>query len=913
MSLVGGEDWVAAAGKRRLERGPVWTTSAPDRQALKRAGYVVWDFARFRRSYIEPVEAVAQQRTSLDNAAAAALAQIVAHPAIALVNVPLGNFSDLRALYGFVVEPAYRNDRALLIAASRDLDELDPQQFSEPEFGYAWTLERLRHLAARYRRRSIDSNLPPLTPIEALLLDALREVGLQPHAQYGIGPYRVDFALPERGLAVEADGRGWHDAEHDRGRDARLALRGWSTLHFSGSEICRDAGGCAASVLAAYRQRPELPIYTDVSPVDVRRGLLERVLAWLKSLVGAPESDEAEAAWSAPETAPSPPSQWCEGLDAEQQAAVGAHESVVQVIAPAGSGKTRVLVARVRELVARGVPEERILCTTFNKATERELRERLHQEGVAGVAIRTFHAIGYYILKEEGVLRESVGALSYGQWRWLCKQAKDAEEDRVWIDVPEAQEAVSDYKLGQMIGPQAAASLALGAHQKTAAHIYSLYEEQLNQLKRHDYDDLICEAVALLRSDAAVRRRWQERWECLLVDEYQDIEPAMERLIQLLAAPEDCLLVVGDEDQCIYTWRRAEVERIIDLDKRYPGLQRVVLPTCYRCPADVTDAASRLIAHNKRRFPKQIRAGRAPCEASSIVIKSVKHLPEAAPEIAATLASLDLQETVVVARTSRLLRGVALACMSAGIPVRAGKRVLQPAQSERVVLAYLRLLAVPTQARGEDVDAVFRVPNRYLPNGSEHVLAGRLRAGLSFAEATVGLEAEQWRVARLAEGAELFDRLKAKGDAGALIHALRTEGGLDKHYSDRERIAHHDQVEIEALEALEAEGRGRPARGLAESVASRAKALAAMSGDDGVELTTVHGAKGREWSHVIVYGCDDDQLPHKRTLADAEAGRLEAVIEDERRLAYVALTRTKGRLDLIHTVVRRAGFFSRLA
>lgn len=883
----------------RRTRVMEWTTASQDASLLRKAGYHVLEFAQFRANFVEPVDRIDVARTSLDNAAAPALAVFAQNQAVAVLNVPVRNHWDLRALHGFIVEPAYRYDCQLLVQASADLDDLAPDTFSEPEFGYAWTLERLRYLATRYRRRSLDASRPPMTPIEEILLDALISVGLAPRLQYGVGPYRPDFAFPERLLIVEADGRGWHDAQRDRRRDVRLRQQGWEVIRFTGSEIFREASQCAEAVAKRYRSRPEAPDYSDAVVEQPSRSWLLRLLDWLKGLFALARPSATLEIQEDSQVDPLPVGTWCDDLDRSQREAVLAHEGVVQVIAPAGSGKTRVLVSRVRELVSRGVPEERILCTTFNKATEAELKARLGQVGVGEAAVRTFHSIGHFILKEEGRLRESIGSFSYAQWRRICSLAKGEEEGRVWIDAPEASEAVSNFKLGDMIDPIEAWERASSEAEKTAARIYALYEEELERSDRNDFDDLVINAVRLLRSDAAIRQKWQGKWECVLVDEYQDIEPAQELLIQLLAAPEDCLMVVGDEDQCIYTWRRAEVERIINLDKRYPGLKRAVLSTCYRCPADVVAAASQLIQNNERRFPKLIEAWR-PAKAESSFGRPARVDGQSMADcVAQSLGSCDPAETVVLARTSRLLRDVALACAAEGVAFKAPAKVLRGAESEGVALAYMRLLAEPRSATPDDVDEVFRVPNRYLPDGRERDVAKELRSGKSFADGVGRLRVEEWRRKRLAEGAELLDRLKVLSDPVALLHALRTEGGLDKHYSDKERMAAHDQVEIEVLDALESEFSGKTVSQAVAAMEARGKVLENASSDEGVELTTIHGAKGREWSRVIVYGWDQDQLPHRRGIDPSKPEQMAKFIEDERRLAYVAMTRSTDRFEVV--------------
>jgi superfamily I DNA/RNA helicase len=470
--------------------------------------------------------------------------------------------------------------------------------------------------------------------------------------------------------------------------------------------------------------------------------------------------------------APPPPSH-VSGLDPEQTAAVQAGDGVVQVIAPAGSGKTTVLIARVRELLARGTPARAILCLTFNRDACREIEARLARVGVAGVTVRSFHALGRMILQREGRLRPRLGGPSTAEWRQLARDVREAAAGRVWLDPALAGGVVSGYKLATMVTPTEAVRSADSALERAAADLYRRYEDLQAAAGRHDFDDLVAGSVALLQRDADVRRRWQARFTRVLVDEYQDTEPAQALLVGLLAAPQDSLFCVGDEDQCIYAWRRAAVERVIELDRTYPGLQRLPLVRNYRCGRRITGASRRLIGHNRRRFRKPLRAGAG--HRGKIAVHDLDDRRLAARRAANLLAAGSPGESVVLARTASLLREVALACARMGVTF--------------------------------DTTAV--------PDGD-----------------------------------------------------VRPAGAVRR-----------DALEAEDEQLLRAHRR-----------------------DDGHELATVHGAKGREWSHVIIYGADQGLFPHAQMLGDP------ASLEDERRLFYVALTRAKERLDIVCTRGRRSCF-----
>lgn len=883
-------------------RGLIWTTSPPSERDLRRDGFTVTSFRDVRTKHIEPARTATSKRLSLENAAVSLLRLLDENPQLAILGIPARTAGDLGNIYSFLVEPSFRRDVTLLLGVDRSLDQLDAARLTAPEMGYPWSLERLIYIAERYLRNERPDGLPPLTPIEVRLLTAMRDSSLTPEVQFGIGRYRVDFAFPGQRLAIEADGRAWHDAERDAARDAHLETLGWQTLRFTGSEIYRDAQGVTDRIIRALEDRADTVSYTELPP-EPRRSWWRRFVDWL--LRRNRRARTAAPLHEARQERPIP--EWKAHLDVDQRRAVDAHEGVVQVIAPAGSGKTTTMITRVQELLTRGVPANRILCTTFNRATRDELDERLKGLGISGVEVRSFHALGRTILDHEGLLRSEIGTATYGQWRRISKQAMDSVDDGVWLDAPVASELVSNYKLAQMWDPETARRRATSATQRTAAEIYTLYEDYLESADRNDFDDLILRAVRVLQRDPDVRRRWQERWECVLVDEYQDIEPAQELLIRLVAAPEDSIFAVGDEDQCIYSWRRASVERIVMLDTVYPGLYRVVLGTSYRCPATITEAARMLITNNKRRFPKEILPSPVSRTTGEIETHAAENLIEGARHVASLLQDHvnEPSGVVVLARTSRLLREVVQACVERGIKVTAPARALRATDAEETVLAYLRLASAPRAADAADIRQSFRVPNRYLPQNAESAVERSLRSGKSFAEAVNSLPiatGEDWRKPRIDEWAGLCAKLASATDAAAAVRMLRTSGGLDRHYSSVEQMSPHDQIEVEALDDLESGAAGVGLIEFVTSLESRAVALAGSTGEDAIELATIHGAKGREWDTVILFGADADQLPHFRTLYETDTDEeLEEALEDERRLAYVAITRTRLKLVVVAT------------
>lgn len=349
-------------------------------------------------------------------------------------------------------------------------------------------------------------------------------------------------------------------------------------------------------------------------------------------------------------------------LDPEQNGAVQAGDGVVQIIAPAGSGKTTVLIERVKELQKRGTAAERILCMSFNRDAKVEIGERLIRAGVVGVEVRSFHGMSLAILKAENRLRAGIGTVEDEVLEKLIEMAGAEEstpdnevEPQANISVTDARNALCDFKLAAMITSEEALAKAQNGDpsERLAARIFHLYQQELARRDLLDFDDLIAGAVALLQTDAEVRARWQNRFDRVLVDEYQDIEPSQALLVGILAAPQDSLFCVGDEDQCIYAWRRATVRRIIELDQVYPGLERHALIRNYRCGRKITDASRRLIEHNKIRFRKPLKA--AAKVKGDIVVASCSSRQEGAELVAYLISDAQRQEVAVLARTSRLL------------------------------------------------------------------------------------------------------------------------------------------------------------------------------------------------------------------------------------------------------------------
>jgi superfamily I DNA/RNA helicase len=600
--------------------------------------------------------------------------------------------------------------------------------------------------------------------------------------------------------------------------------------------------------------------------------------------------------------------------DPQQAVAVEAGEGVTQVISPAGSGKTAVLVERVRELRRRGVPADAIACLTFNRAAKDELTARLREAGVGDVAAFTFHGLAHRILVGAGALSgdTAIGAPNLAQWRRLASIAKEEATDGVWIEPADAAEALSEIKLKLLLTPERYADTALTGDDvktRTMVSLYKGYEKAQRERGAVDFDDLVLRAVLMLRSNREVREQWQTRYQQLLIDEYQDIEPAQELIVRIVAAPHDQLFCVGDEDQTLYAFRRAGVERMVCLDALYPGLQRAPLSTNYRCPARVVAASAALIAVNQVRFPKQIDPDPDRTDLGWVNLLPYIRPAEDAAEIAAQLKGEQPSEIVVLARTTNALRPLALACAERGVAISGSDKLFEPSSASLALQRHLRLALYPAEATAEQVARVCQTPNRGLARGADQTIAASLRQGQAFGAAFQGIPPPRWGRGPLNAPGELFEALAGCTDAASAVSLLRAPGGLDEWFEQSDNFGGPDRFEAEVLADAEFDADGESSAEFLAGLEDQAEALRAVRHDEGIELLTIHAAKGRQWPHVILLACDEGILPHTRAGRTTPSREAQGEgVEAERRLAYVALTRAGQRLDLHYSRNRPSRF-----
>ncbi len=546
---------------------------------------------------------------------------------------------------------------------------------------------------------------------------------------------------------------------------------------------------------------------------------------------------------------PSPLAERLARLAPDQRAAATAPPGPVLCIAPAGSGKTTTLVARVAWLVATGADPATIAAITFNARAAEELRERLAPAldplGVApdGVRVRTFHALGLEILRDAG--RPPTLVPRGRLLRRVLPEADAAARRRL-------DDAFSRLKLDLAV---TAADVARDPDPGPVARAFLACEAALAAAGAMDFDDLVAGAIRELRAAPALLDRWRARCGHLLVDEVQDVDRSQLELAVLLASPANRIFLVGDDDQSIYGWRLADVRRVLGLASRLPGLRRVDLEVNYRCPAPVLERAVRLVEHNRERFAKAIRPG--PAATGRLIVAPTPAGETGAGRLLATWPP-DGSSRAVLARTRRELLPVVAACLADGIPFRADGVAL-PLEDRRIEAIMDRAAADP----------------RPIPVAARLAAVSRPRAGAAadgeMPGAGTGPEADD-------TGPEPDGATAGPGDPEP----------------------EPPWTEAELLAALVGWAVGLPpGSDLGAAVAAARGRLASLrSPTAALVLATAHATKGLEWDHVAVLGMTAGRFPSARSLR--EAADPARALEEERRLAYVAWTRARRSLTLVY-------------
>jgi DNA helicase-2/ATP-dependent DNA helicase PcrA len=613
-------------------------------------------------------------------------------------------------------------------------------------------------------------------------------------------------------------------------------------------------------------------------------------------------------------------------LNPAQRAAVEHGDGPLLVVAGAGSGKTRVLTSRIARLIAHaGVPPSGILAVTFTNKAAGEMRARVARllgHDPAGMWIGTFHGIGARMLRLHAPLvgrtaeftiydeDDSLGVIK----RIMERRGLSAKE---WTPKAVAWEIGSAKNA--LVTPEEFASLARTPLARAAAQVYGELEGALRAANAASFDDLLVLPVRILQQHPDVRERLERRFRHVLVDEYQDTNRAQYEFVRLIAGGHGNVAVVGDDDQAIYGWRGADVRNILDFERDFPSAAVVRLEENYRSTAPILDVANVVIADNRARRGKTLRATRLGGDLP-VLLEAADDRDEA-EAVAEALQQWRASgrpwgDAAVLYRTNAQSRGFEEAMRRAAIPYRlVGAVRFYDRREIRDLIAWLRLVANP--ADDEAFRRAVAAPRRGVGDTTLELLAADARAaGVPLLEQTRRAAADPAlrSAAResLAGFVALIDRLRAAAAdtsvdrllseivvASGYEAALRAEGadGLDRLDNVRELVT-------SAAETIIDDGGEVGLRPLDHflqraTLVTTLDALAADADADAVTMMTVHTAKGLEYGMVCVSGLEDGLFPLARAFDDP------AMLEEERRLLYVAVTRAGERLVLSWAHQRR--------
>ncbi len=614
-------------------------------------------------------------------------------------------------------------------------------------------------------------------------------------------------------------------------------------------------------------------------------------------------------------------------LNPKQREAVRHLEGPLLVLAGAGSGKTRVITAKIAHLIENaGIAARHITAVTFTNKAAREMKGRvgrlLDPDAGRGLSISTFHTLGLNILRRElkaAGLRPGFSIFDEQDVEQLLSElSKKGEADKDTLR--RARWQISAWK-NDLVEPEAALNDADNDIEAFHAALYGAYQRALRVYNAVDFDDLILLPVTLLRTDPALRERWQNRIRYLLVDEYQDTNGAQYELVKLLVGVRSALTVVGDDDQSIYAWRGARPENLVRLREDFPRLHVIKLEQNYRSTGRILHAANTLIANNEHVFEKKLWSELGPGDLLRVV--NCKDEEDEAGRVVSEIihqrfnSGAPFSSFAILYRGNHQARPFEKALRTQNIPYFLSGGTSFFSRSEvKDVMGYLRLLVNP-----DDDSAFLRVintPRREIGTGTLDKLsryAGTRRCSLLGAIDEFGLDGvlPTRAVSRLREFsgwlhglARTAESAPAADSAQQLLRDLDYRDWLNQ-TSNSDKVAQRRWENVEELVAWLEKLQDNEGRG--ETLAQMVNHLALMDilerqdeedNGDRIVLMTLHGAKGLEFPHVFLVGMEEELLPHRSSIEEDN-------IAEERRLAYVGLTRAQRTLVMTCAERRRRG------
>ena len=610
-------------------------------------------------------------------------------------------------------------------------------------------------------------------------------------------------------------------------------------------------------------------------------------------------------------------------LNPPQRQAVTCVDHPCLVLAGAGSGKTGVITRKIAWLLEHGYTPAQVYAVTFTNKAAREMRDRvtrlLDSRATRGLGISTFHSLGQRILQRDAWRLGYRRGFSILDSRDVetCLEGLVISEQRDNDHLRRCRHLISRWK-NDFIAPEAALAAADDEFEQACAQLYGEYQRQLQACNSMDFDDLIMLPLRLFNEFPEVLETWQDRIRYLLVDEYQDTNTSQYELVRLICGLRRKLTVVGDDDQSIYAWRGARPENLNHLQQDFPGLEIIKLEQNYRSTSRILGAANRLIANNPHLYDKQLWS--ASGAGDLIRVFPCKNADEEASRIAVDIISRRFQENVdfsgfaILYRSNFQARIYEKALREQSIPYQvAGGKAFFEYREIKDVMAYLRLLTNP-----DDDQALLRIiniPRREIGATSIRQLAdyaAQRRRSLDVSMQELGMLESLNRRARMRIGEfiELISELRLRSEqddaltvSRALLEKIDYRAWLEETCGSPKQAETAWENVQELTSWIGNLQQSRDDSSL-QSIIAHLSLMSMLESNDesrpeeAVQLSTIHASKGLEYDHVYLAGFEEDSLPHHQS-RDAEG------IEEERRLAYVGITRAARSLTLTYAKTRQ--------
>lgn len=609
------------------------------------------------------------------------------------------------------------------------------------------------------------------------------------------------------------------------------------------------------------------------------------------------------------------------GLNPQQAEAVINTEGPMLIMAGAGSGKTKVLTCRVANLLQKGVRPYRILAITFTNKAAAEMRERVNNMSgpdAKDVWLFTFHAFCARFLRMEIDKLPGYGgnfaiydtADSQNLIKQILKEMnlddKRFQPSGILSRISNAKNALQDAA--------AFARQAGDFYEQKVADIYSRYEQKLQLNNALDFDDLLMLSIKLLQENKEVREKYQDRFDYLLVDEYQDTNHAQYLLTKFLAAKHRNICVVGDADQSIYGWRGADIQNILDFEKDYPDAKVIKLEQNYRSTQIILDAANAVIENNTGRKPKNLWT-KNKSGADIIYFQAVDERDEARFVIE-QLQNLQrtenkkLGDMAILYRTNTQSRIFEEMLIKSGISYNmVGGLKFYERKEIKDIIAYLRVIFNPADSLS--LLRIINVPKRGIGDASlAKIQAYAAANNVSLFEAVSNAAAIDGLSSRFVSKLDdlagiIFELMNLASEAPVedlIDRVLRDTGYLEELENERTPQAQSRIDNLHELISVAQEFAASEEENNLENFLAHVALVSDIDdtelGEDAITLMTLHSSKGLEFPVVFLVGMEEGLFPHARTLMD------ETEIEEERRLCYVGITRAKEKLFLSSTKMR---------